>query len=511
MRWLGVLVALGVAAVPVVGPGEAFAADPVKPPATAAPPPSPGSDSPGAGTTYSRPRQLVIANKPWTGDLDKMLERRMIRVLVPYSRTLYYSDKGHERGITAELIRSWERDLNRRYAKQLGKRPLTVYIIPTTRDKLISGLAEGHGDISAGNITVTEERRQVVDFLTPADLKPVDEIVVAGPRAPLIKSVDDLSGQTVHVRKATSYHASLVSLNERFVKEGKPPAKLVLLPDALEDEDKLEMVNAGLLDLVIVDDWIASIWVHILPNVKVIPEAAVRVDGRTGWAIRKDSPKLQAAITSYYTGVAQKQGLVNYLKAQAVRRVKQIKNNTADAELKRFEEVLTFFRKYGERYNFDPVMLAAQGYQESQLNQNAKSHVGAIGVMQIMPATGDQLKVGDIRITEPNIHAGAKYLDQLMTKYFPDAKFSESDRPLFAFASYNAGPGNISRMRKLAGQRGLNPDKWFNNVEIVTAEKIGIETTTYVRNIYKYYVAYKLILEQVELREKLKAQIKKGG
>jgi membrane-bound lytic murein transglycosylase MltF len=372
-------------------------------------------------------------------------------------------------------------------------------------------VAEGHGDISAGNITVTEERRQVVDFLSPSDLKPVDEIVVAGPRAPLIKSVDDLSGKTVHVRTATSYHASLVSLNERFVKEGKPPAKLVLLPDALEDEDKLEMVNAGLLDLVIVDDWIASIWVQILPNVKVIPEAAVRVDGRTGWAIRKDSPKLQAALTSYYTGVAQKQGLVNYLKAQAVRRVKQIKNNTADAELKRFEEVLAFFRKYGARYNFDPVMLAFQGYQESQLNQNAKSHVGAIGVMQIMPATGDQLKVGDIRITEPNIHAGAKYLDQLMTKYFPDAKFSESDRPLFAFASYNAGPGNISRMRKLAGQRGLDPDKWFNNVGIVTAEKIGIETTTYVRNIYKYYVAYKLILEQVELRDKLKEQLKKGG
>jgi membrane-bound lytic murein transglycosylase MltF len=137
-----------------------------------------------------------------------------------------------------------------------------------------------------------------------------------------------------------------------------------------------------------------------------------------------------------------------------------------------------------ERYNFDPLMLAAQGYQESQLNQNAKSPVGAIGVMQVMPATGAELKVGDIKVTEPNIHAGAKYMDQLMTKYFSDANFSENDRSLFAFASYDAGPGNISKMRKEAAKRGLDPDRWFNNVEVVTAEKIGMETTTYVRNIY---------------------------
>jgi membrane-bound lytic murein transglycosylase MltF len=155
-------------------------------------------------------------------------------------------------------------------------------------------------------------------------------------------------------------------------------------------------------------------------------------------------------------------------------------------------------------------MLAAQGYQESTLDHGAKSHVGAIGIMQIMPATGAALKVGDITVLEPNIHAGAKYMDQLMTKYFPDAKFSEFDRPLFAFASYNAGPGNISRMRKEAEKRGLDPDKWFNNVEVVTAEKIGLETTTYVRNIYKYYAAYKLILDAHEAQRKARETVAPG-
>jgi membrane-bound lytic murein transglycosylase MltF len=130
--------------------------------------------------------------------------------------------------------------------------------------------------------------------------------------------------------------------------------------------------------------------------------------------------------------------------------------------------------------------------------------------MQIMPTTGAELKVGDIKVTEPNIHGGAKYMDQLMTRYFPDAKFSEANRPLFAFAAYNAGPGNISRMRKEAEKRSLDPDKWFDNVEIVTAEKIGMETTTYVRNIYKYYAAYRLTLEAEEAARKARESVAPG-
>jgi membrane-bound lytic murein transglycosylase MltF len=502
-----VLVALtGAAAALVVGAG-APAAQPAAPPAAK----SATGAAPAKGSAADETRQLALGFKPWTGDFDKMRERRLVRVLVPYSRTLYYSDRGRERGITGELVREWERWVNRKFAKELGKRPLTVYIIPTTRDKLISGLVDGHGDIAAGNITVTDERLKLVDFVAPSDVRAVDEIVVGGPDAPAVKSVDDLSGKTVHVRRTTSHYESLVALNARFTRDGKPPVELVLLPDALESEDVLEMVNAGLLQLVISDDWLAAIWAHLLPHVKLVPQAAVRTGGRVGWAIRKDSPKLAAVLNESYAAIGKKQNLVGYLRAQQGRRLKELKNNTADADLKRFQEMLALFRKFGSQYKFDPLMLAAQGYQESQLNQEARSPVGAIGVMQIMPATGAELKVGDIRVTEGNIHGGAKYLDRLMTKYFPDANFSEGNRPLFAFAAYNAGPGNISRMRKLAGQRGLDPDKWFNNVEIVTAERIGIETTTYVRNIYKYYAAYRLTLEHEELRQQAREKVKKGG
>ena len=455
-------------------------------------------------------RQLDLSSKPWTGDFDQMLERRIIRALVPYSRSLYFNDKGRERGLSAENVRDFERWINKKYAKKLGKRPLTVIIFPTTRDKLLPGVSQGLGDIVVGNLTVTEERLKTVDFVSPPDLSSVKELVVTGPKSPAIASPDDLAGKTVHVRKASSYYESLEALNGRFKKEGKPAAKLVLVPDALEDEDMMEMLNAGLLEIIVVDDWKAKLWAQILPKIRVNEQVAVREGGKIGWAIRKGNPKLEAEILDFYKNYLKKQGVIAYRLKQSMSRVKQIKNPRGTSEWKRFEETLVLFQKYGQQYHFDPLMLAAQGYQESQLNQNAKSHVGAIGVMQVMPATGKELNVGDIRVTEPNIHAGTKYMDKLMTKYFPDANFTGNDRTLFAFASYNCGPGNVSKMRKEAAKRGLDQNKWFNNVEIVTAQKIGMETTTYVRNIFKYYVSYKLQLDAVEQARKAREQVAPG-
>jgi membrane-bound lytic murein transglycosylase MltF len=456
----------------------------------------------------AKPRQLAIANKQWTGDFDKMLERRVIRVYAPFSRSLYFNDKGRERGIAAELVRDWERYLNIKYAKELGKRPLTVYIAPATRDKLLPFLTVGLGDVAIGNLTITEERLRDVDFVAGDEgRRTLNEIVVTGPKSPDVKSLDGLSGKTVHVRKASSYYESLRELNERFKREGKPEIQMILVPDSLEDEDMMEMLDAGLIELLVVDDWKAHMWSLVLPKTKVRSDLVLRANARTGWAIRKDSPKLAAEIDDFFRNWAMKQGVADYRMNSYMKRVKELKDPTASAEYKRFRETLALFEKYGKKYGFDPLMLAAQGYQESQLNQNAKSAVGAVGVMQLMPATGEQMKVGDIHVTESNIHAGAKYMDQLMTQYFADAKLSEGNRPLFAFASYNCGPGNVAKARKEAERRNLDPEKWFNNVEIVVAQKIGTETTTYVRNIYKYYVAYRLTLDAQAEAEKARQQI----
>jgi membrane-bound lytic murein transglycosylase MltF len=463
----------------------------------------------GAAETPGNPislRHLEIANKPWKGDFDGMLERRMIRVYSPYSRSFYFIDKGRERGIGVDMIRDFERWINQKYAKQLGKRPLTVYVVAATRDKLLTDLNEGLADVAVGNLTVTEERLKSIDFVAPDDKIVNTELLVTGPASPAIASLDDLSGKTVHVRRTSSYYASLIALNERFTKAGKPQAKLVLVPDALEDEDMLEMIDAGLLEAIVVDDWKAAMWAQVLPRVKVNQAIVLRPATKRGWAIRKGSPKLAAELNDFYASWAKKQGVMPYRHLQYMKTIKALHSASAAADQQRFEALIAYFKKYGKQYNFDPLMLAAQGYQESTLDQNKKSHVGAIGIMQIMPATAAGLKVGDIKVTEPNIHGGAKYMDQLMTQYFKDAKFDEQNRTLFAFASYNAGPGNIARMRKEAEKRGLDSNVWFNNVETMTAEKIGIETTTYVRNIFKYYVSYKLTTEARATAESVKQQ-----
>ena len=437
--------------------------------------------------------ERVTAEK-FSGDFEQLLERRLIRVHVPYSRTLYFNDKGTQRGITADLMHEFERHLNRKYARRLGKRPLTVVLIPTTRDEMLDDVAQGLGDIAAGNLSITEARLQKVDFARLPGGPTNDEVIAVGPQSPPLASLDDLAGRTIHVRPAASYFATLRELNARFAREGRPAMKLAPLPDALEDEDKLEMLSAGLLPLVVIDDWKGRLWSQLLPHIKVRDDLALKKDVPIGWAIRKGSPQLRAEIEAFLSHTRRTTSFDTRTRL-ALGQLRKLRNNTAEADRKRFQQTIALFEKYGARYGFDPVMLAALGYQESRLRQDARSPMGAVGIMQVMPATGASLKVGDITKAEPNIHAGTKYMSQLLTQYFPDATFSEADRPLFAVASYNAGPGRISQMRKEAARRGLDPDKWFNHVELVTAEKIGIETTSYVRNVFKYYVAYTLMRE----------------
>jgi len=442
------------------------------------------------------PRALPTQATASTGDFDVMLERRVIRVLAPYSRTFFFNERGRERGYSADLVRVFEKYLNQKLAATLDERPLTVLIIPTTRERLLPDVVNGLGDIAVGNLIVTDSRQAMVDFVVAPDAIPQSEVVLTGPKSPAIAALDDLSGKTVHVRPSSSAFESLTALNERFKASGKQPVTLVAVPDALEDEDMMEMLDLGLFQAIVVDDIVARMWAPVLPHVKINKDAVTRKRAVSGWAVRKTNPKLKAAILDAYVNAVQKtpRTLSSRLRSYSGR-IRQLQDPTRSAEYKRFQDTIALFKSYGAKYHFDPLMLAAQSYQESQLDQEARSPVGAIGLMQVMPATGAELKVGDITLADPNVHAGTKYMDRLMTRFFPDATFDDVNRTLFAFAAYNCGPGNMRKLRQAAAERGLDPNVWFNNVEVVTADRIGLETTTYVRNIFKYYVSYKLLAD----------------
>jgi len=254
----------------------------------------------------------------------------------------------------------------------------------------------------------------------------------------------------------------------------------------------------------VVDDYYAEFWKQILPGIKPHPDIAVREEGSLAWAVRKNSPKLLATLNPIVKANAEGTAFGNAQFRKYLKDTKVVKSATSPAEIKKFNDLVAIFRKHAAKYEIDYLLMMAQGYQESRLDQQAKSPVGAIGVMQVMPATGQDMRVGDIKLTDPNIEAGVKYMRFMMDQYFKDEPMDRLNKGLMAFASYNAGAGRIRSLRREAAKQGLDPNVWFNNVERVVAAKIGRETVTYVSNIYKYYVAYTLVVE--EMAEKAKAK-----
>lgn len=472
------------------------------------------------------PRETLKVNteemlKPWQGDLSGMLDRRTIRVLTTYSKTFFFIDKGTQRGATHDIFIEYERDLNHQLMqeKKLRHRHLKVRIVfvPVARDQLIEALNAGKGDIVAANLTITPERQQQVAFSAPIYTR-VQELLLSGPGSPAVADIDQLSGKTVFVRRSSSYYQSLIALNARFIKESRQPAIVDAAPESLEDEDLIEMLNAGLIPLTVVDRHKALFWKQVFPKIEVHQNIVLRDDGSIAWAVRKDSPQLLASLNQFVKTNRQGSRLGNTILLRYLKDAKYVKNAAAQKERQKFLAMVDIFRKYGDRYDVDWLLMAAQGYQESRLNQSVRSHVGAIGVMQVMPRTGKELKVGDISKLDPNIHAGVKYMRWMIDQYYGDEPMTQLDKALFSFASYNAGPARIARLRAETKKRGFDPNIWFGNVEYLAAEKIGSETVTYVSNIYKYYIAYRLIIDEMTRKQKATAdarreetQLKTGG
>lgn len=458
--------------------------------------------------TELEPGLRAYIGETFTGDLDEMVKRRLVRIGVPFNRTFFFLDKGVQHGIASDYGRLIEDRLNEKFnAEKKHDKKIHVYLIPVTREKLLSGLLDGKVDMVVAQVTVRPSLQNVVDFTDPTRTG-VNEIVVTGPGEPPVASVEDLSGRTVFVRQTSPYYENLAGLNERLKKQGKPAVEVRAAPENLEDDDLLEMVNAGLIPVTVVDDYLAKFWKQVFPDMTVHENVALATGGNLAVAVRKNNPQLKSALNGFLKKYGQGTSFGNQTERKYLVSTKYVKDAQSDAERKKFLAVVDLFRKYSDQYQMDYLLMAAQGYQESGLRQDAKSHVGAIGVMQIMPPTGRELAVGDIHQVEPNIHGGVKYMRRTMDTYFANEPMDDLNKGLMTFASYNAGPGRVRQLRREAEKQGLDPNVWFGNVETVAAERIGRETVTYVSNIYKYYVAYRLVVEESSRRDASKAKVK---
>ncbi len=457
-----------------------------------------------AGAADAPPSKAPLpgANAPWKGDLDGMATRRVIRVLVVYSKTFYFLDGPQQRGLSYELLKEFETFVNRHYKTKTLK--IQVVIIPVARDELLPALIQGRGDLAVANLTVTAKRRRMVDFSDPF-LKGVSELVISRADVLPIERLEDLAGRTVTVRRSSSYYESLQAVNQRLKGKDLNPVRLETADENLEDEDLLEMVNAGLLPAIVMDSHKAHFWKQIFPDILLHEAFPLRADGEIAWAMRPQSPKLKKMVNSFVRGHKKGTLLGNVLFKRYLKNTRWVRNALSEKELAKFNAVVDLFQKYAARYQFDHLMIAAQAYQESGLDQSKVSPAGAVGIMQLLPSTAASKPVGikDIRKLENNIHAGVRYLRHIQDVYLADEPLDPLNRTLFAFAAYNAGPSRLMKLRREAARQGLDPNRWFHHVENIVAKRVGRETVQYVGNIYKYYIAYRLVAEKIEHKKRV--------
>ncbi len=446
--------------------------------------------------------QYLQLHEPWTGDYDEIAsgKRRFLRALVPFNKTLYFIERAEQKGIAYESLRELERQLARTVKK--GNPPPKIIIIPTRRDRLIPALAEGLGDIAIGALTVTTGREQLVEFSQPT-MEDIHEVVVTGAGAPRIDNLEQLGRLEIQVRRSSSYYASLEALAARLKASGKPGLRVIAADELLETEDLLEMVGAGMLQATVADAYIARLSSQIYPGLVVREDLVLRGDGRLGWAVRKGAPQLLGIVNSFVAKHRQGTLFGNVILSRYLSTAARLSNPAAEDEVRRFREIIGYLRRYAEQYNFDWLLVSAQAYQESRLDNRKRSPAGAIGVMQIKPSTAADMGIHDIRPVEKNIEAGVKYLRYMADRYFASYGMTELDRELFSIVACNAGPARIASLRREAAGHGLDPNVWFSNVEVVAARRIGRETVDYVSNIYKYYVAYKAIAATTEAKDRL--------
>lgn len=423
--------------------------------------------------------------QPFHGDLPALRERRIIRVLVSYTRTNFFLTPRGFRGIEYDLLMAYEAYLNRGPRRQRYQTHLTF--IPTTFDKILTSLQAGYGDIAASGLTITPERQALVDFTQPY-IRNVQEILVSNKNAPPIQTLLDFSGKQVVVVRNSSYVIHLEGINQALGRLGLPPMEIIKADPLIESEDILEMLNEDLYQYTVVDSHLAEIWQQILPNIQLDKHIIIRHNSNIAWAVQKDHPKLLASLNTFIQEYAKPGRLLgNSVYRKYFEDTYWLRQPLTHDLLKRVKCLIYYFQLYAEFYEFDWKLIAALAYQESHFNHQKKSHAGAVGIMQIKPSTARDSNVNlpDIDDLETNIHAGVKYLAFLRDRYFSSHDYTPEEQENFTLAAYNAGPAKVLQMQQRTAELGLDPKKWFYNVETIARQVIGHETVNYVTGIQK--------------------------
>ena len=432
----------------------------------------------------------------YVGDLAELEKKRVLRVLVAADLGFYYIEDGITKGIIADLLQHFEQDIRKKHPA------LHIQIIPVHRDKLLPYVISGLGDLAIANITITTDRKKQVAFSEPV-LTNISEVLINNKKQPPFTKVTDLSGKTIWVRKSSSYYQSLLKINNKLRMQNLPPVSILFIDETLQDYELLELINLDLLNATVIDSHKIKIWQPILKNIRINNNFVLRNNGQIAWAMRKDSPKLMALINQYIDTVKEGTLIGNIIYSKYLKNHRWLNTLLDPNNIDKMESLSHIFFRYSKQYDFDYLMLMAQGFQESGLNQHKVSNKGAVGIMQVLPSTArdPSVDIPNIYTSKNNIHAGVKYMRYLQDQYFSSDEIDYDNKIYLSLAAYNAGPGNINKMRRYAKEQGYNPNIWFNNVEIITRKHIGLQPIVYVNHINRYFIVYKQIMKLQRFRD----------
>ena len=431
----------------------------------------------------------------FVGDFSDIEKRRVIRVLLRNNAASYFVYRGELMGFEYEIAREFA---------DYHQLRLEV-VVPPSYPAMTSWLLEGKADFAMGFIEPDDDLRRLgVEFSRPYHYARQHFVVHKDDPA---QSLEDLDHRTVFVRHHSRYWERLSRLQEKGARFG-----IRATDDDIETEQLIRMVSRGRYKATLADEHLLDI--ELAQGVPVRSAYAIEEEIPHAVALRKRNPELKRAWDEFIQQTYRSEFYnVTYNKYFKSRRSVQrlARGRVIDALNGKISPYDDLVRKYAERYGFDWRLVTAQMYQESRFNPKAKSHVGARGLMQLMPRTAKEMGVDNANDPASSIRGGIKYMDWLRDRF--DANLPISDRLWFTLASYNAGVGHVRDARRLAGQMGRDPNRWFGHAEkamlLLAQEKYakkarfgfvnGNEPVNYVRDIKQRFEAYIELSRQVAL------------
>ncbi|UVK84935.1 transglycosylase SLT domain-containing protein [Pseudomonas sichuanensis] len=429
------------------------------------------------------PQQHVPAGQ--ARDLAQIRSSQVLRVLVNQSRNSSGEVKGEPVGVEYYRLRALEHALNARVA---DNQEVTLKIIPRAKEQLLGALQRGEGDLAAPG-----------ELLDPAGVRGVEASAPVLDQVPLLlvgrkgersySRAEQLSGRTIALTSASAAGAAIEAINQRLALRKQAPIKVEWVDPTLAVEDVLEMVQAGIYPLTVVERPIAQRWARVMPRLRLDSNLQLAQPQALRWYVRPDAPMLRAAVDRF---LATYRAPDNQDAAfeRIYRRQYRVHNPLARQDRQRLESLRPVLQKHAGDQQFDWLNLAALAFKESTLDPKARGTGGAHGLMQITPSAAQRVGVSNTATVDGNVQASARYLALIRRKFFASPQLNERERMAFILAAYNLGPERVQAMRAEARRRGLNGNQWFFQTERIAMEQVGMGPVNFVNSVNKYYLAF---------------------